>query len=162
MVNAYLSLIFCFYWRGCFLFWQTSSSSFGFSLLGVATAPQYSLFHSIYFVSFPSSNPFYVFPSTNPSTTFLFSFCLAPPSPSSFSPRSLLPSFYVSYQRSLAFRSLSPSFAIFAVPLTYSFLILSFLSLPVPISPFSTLQFPFFPPVFPSLRPFPFYKAWLV
>ena len=34
------------------------------------------------------------------------------------------------YQRSLAFRSLSPSFAIIAVPLTDSFLILSFLVTP--------------------------------
>ena len=40
---------------------NSSSSSFGFSLLGVATARQYSPFHSIYFLSFPSSNPFHVF-----------------------------------------------------------------------------------------------------
>ena len=41
--------------------YNSSFSSFGFSLLGVATARQYSPFHSIYFVFFPSSNSFHVF-----------------------------------------------------------------------------------------------------
>ena len=122
------------YLKNCAEFsFNSSSSSFGFSLLGVATARQYSPFHSIDFVSFPSSNPFHVFSSQiHPPSLWLSSFPYAwhrhlhhP-----FSHVTFFSPFYVPYHRSLAFRSLSPSFAIFAVPLTYSFLILSFLVTP--------------------------------
>ena len=49
------------------------------------------------------------------------------------------------YQRGLALGSLSPSFAIFKVPLTYWFLILSFLVTPSAHLTIPTLHLPFFP-----------------
>ena len=92
-----------------------------------------------------------------PSTftlAFLFSFYLAPPSPSSFFPRSLFLSFsrghtIVALHSEVCFLALSFSRSLSRI----RFLSCPFLSLPVPISPFSTLQLPFYPPVFPSLPP---------
>ena len=144
----------------------SSSSSFSFSLLGVATARQYSPFHSIYFVSLPRLQPYPCLFSPNPFTfslAFLFSFCLALPSPSSFSPCSLFFSFLcvhtnVALHSAVCLRSLQFSQSLSRI----RFLSCPFLSLPMPISPFSALQLPFFPPVFPSPPPFPFHKAWLV
>ena len=110
-----------------------SSSSFGFSLFGVATSQNYFPFVPIDCVSILGSDPFHVFsrqihppspwPSSIPSTWHRH---LHHP----FSHVAFFSPFHVSIQRSLAFRSLSPSFAIFAVTLTYLFLILSFLITP--------------------------------
>ena len=94
---------------------------------------------------------------------FLFSFCLAPSSPSSSSPRSLLLSFLrVHTNAALHFQVCLPALQFSRSLSRIRFISCPFLSLPMPISPFSTLQLPFFPPVFPSLPLFPFHKAWLV
>ena len=66
--------------------YQFSSPFFGFSLFRVITARQHFPFDPIDFISFP---PPTLFISTI-SLAFLFSFYLAPPSPSSFFPCSLL------------------------------------------------------------------------
>ena len=79
-------------------------------------------------------------------------------------PRSLLPSFS-RVHASLALHSevyLLALLASFAVPLTYSFLILSFLVTPSAHLTVFNSATSFFPPDFPSLPPFPFLKAWLV
>ena len=113
-----------------FKMYIASSSSFGFFLFGVATAQKYSSFDPIDFVSLPNSNPFHVFSrQIHPPSPWLSFFpftwyChLHHPFPTQSS--SLL--FRCRYQRSLASRSLSSSFAI---PLTYLFLILFILVTP--------------------------------
>ena len=114
----------------------------------------------------PLLQPFPCFLSPNPSTfslAFLFSFCLAPPSPSSFSPRSLLLSFLHVHTKVASHSEVClPAFQFSQSLSRIRFFSCPFLSLPVPISPFSTLQLPFFPFIFQSLPPFPFHKAWLV
>ena len=81
--------------------------------------------------------------------------CLLSPNPFIFSSAFL--SFFTRYcylyhsftmQGNLVPQSLSSSFAVCAIPLTYSFFILSFFITPNPISPFLTLPLPSFPSVF--------------
>ena len=109
------------------------SSSFGFSLFGVATARQYSPFQSVNFVSFPSSNPFHVFShQINPPSPWPSSF------PSAwhrhlhhpFSHVVFFSPFYVSIPTYPCIPKFVSQLCNFAVPLTYSFLILSFLVTP--------------------------------
>ena len=99
---------------------KSSSSSFGFSLFGVTTARKYFPFLPIDFVSFLSSNAFHVFScQIHPPSSWPSSF------PSTwhrhlhhrFSHVAFFSPFHVAIQRSLAFQSLSPCFAIFAAPL---------------------------------------------
>ena len=142
----------------------TSSSSCGFSLLRVATARQYSPFHLVYFVSFPSSNPFHVFshqihpPSPWPSS---FPYAWHRHLHHSFPHVVFFSPFYVSTP-ALHSEVCLPALQFSQSLSRIRFLSCPFLSLPMPISPFSTLQLPFFPSVFPSLPPFPFHKVWLV
>ena len=88
--------------------------------------------------------------------------CLAPPSPSSFSPCSLLSFLRVHTNVAVHSEVCLPALQFLQSLSRIRFLSCPFLSLPVPISPFSTLQLPFFPSVFPSLPPYLFHKAWLV
>ena len=141
------------------------SFPFSFSLFGVGTERKYSPFDLVDFVFLRSSNPSHVFsrqnhppsplPSSFPSTSHRH---LHHP----FFPRSLL-----SFSRDHTSVTLHPEVCLSTLQFSRSllrirFLSCRFLSLPVLISPFSTLQLPFFPPVLPSLPPFPFHKAWLV
>ena len=141
------------------------SSSFGFSLLGVPQRD--SILHFIRSTSSPSLAPILSMSSLTKSIhlplAFLFSFFLAPPSPSSFSPRSFLFSFLrVHTNSALHSKVCLPALQFLRSLSRIRFLSCPFLSLPVPISPFLTLQLSFFPPVFLSVPPFPFHKAWLV
>ena len=125
----------------------SSSFSFGATLFGAAPARKYFLFVPVDFVSFLSSKLFPCLLSPNPSTfslAFLFSFYLAPPSPSSFFSRGLL-LFFSRVHISLALHPevCPPAFRFSRSLSRIRFLSCPFLSLPVLISPFSTLQLPF-------------------
>ena len=155
VINSLINLViyikqklnFSFNLLNFFFFWLLSTRGH--------RARQNSPFHSIYFVSFPSSNPFHV-----------FSHQIYPPSPwpssfpsawhrhlhHPFSPRSLLLSFLrIHTNVALHFEVYFPALQFSQSLSRIRFLSCPFLSLLLPISLFSTLQLPFFPPVFPSL-----------